>query len=126
MHRGRVVLGTVLGGALAVAVATQVSSWSPDDSAWDGYGPALPPRTPTPQPMPADYTTPPECRDEEAAALREAERTGATMFAVTCREGPAEDCEPGYVEVATGNGRTEYVLRTCPAFEDDHAVVQVP
>lgn len=102
MHRGRVVLGAVLGGALAVAVATQVGSWSPDDSAWDGYSPTGPTIEPTPEPLPADYTTPPECQDEWEAALRdgrvrEAQEAGATVFAVACQREypPPKECEGG-------------------------------
>ncbi|TDC47457.1 hypothetical protein E1212_24275 [Jiangella ureilytica] len=92
MHRGWVIPGAVLGSALAVVAATQVASWSPDATGWDGYGPSGPTLEPTIEPLPADYTRPPECQDEFEAALRdgrirEAQESGATVFAVACRLG---------------------------------------
>ena len=90
MHRGRVILGAVVGGVLGVAALTQVASWSPDDSGWDGVDQAEPPQVST-EPMPFGYQPPPECEDEYEAALREAERTGSTMTAVLCEVTPRPD-----------------------------------
>ncbi|WP_116953548.1 hypothetical protein [Jiangella endophytica] len=108
----------VIGGALTVAAVTQVASWSPDAAGWDGYGPTLPPRTPTSQPLPADATMSSECQDEWEAALRdgsvrEAQEAGATVVAVACRLGPLEDCVPGDVEVSENGRPPEYVMQTC-------------
>lgn len=118
MHRGRVILGAVLGGAITVAVATQVASWSPDPTGWDGYSPTGPTIEPTPEPMPADYTMPPECQEEWDAALRdgrvrEAQETGATVFAVACRLGSTEPCVPERILVEEPGRSPEYVERVC-------------
>lgn len=123
MHRGWVILGAVVGGALAVGAATQVASWSPDATGWDGYGPTGPTIEPTPQPMPADYTMPPECQDEWEAAMREgrvreAQETGSTAFAISCvvDQPPPEECEPGdeHVFLPREGGRSgSYVMVDC-------------
>ncbi|WP_053207362.1 hypothetical protein [Jiangella muralis] len=90
MHRGRVALGAVVGGALAVAAALQVASWSPDAIGWDGVDEPAPTAAPD-QPMPFGYQMAPECQDEYEAAMRAAEEIGATMTAVLCELGPPRD-----------------------------------
>ncbi len=74
-------MGAVVGGALALAAALQVASWTPDPTGWDGYGPALPPHTPTPRPLPADATIQSECLERIEAAMRTADPAGATAYA---------------------------------------------
>jgi hypothetical protein len=113
MHRGRVILGAVVGGALAVAAFTQVASWSPDATGWDGYGPTGPTIEPTIEPLPADRTTPPECMDEYQAALREAQQSSATIFAYACALNPVEDCVPEHILVEEPGRPPEYVQQTC-------------
>ena len=101
MHRGRVVLGAVVGGALTVVAALQVASWPPGSSGWDGVEPARP--TVPNEPMPFGYQPPPECEDEYEAALREAEETGSTMVAVMCEvTGPPETEQPTVVWTPPG------------------------
>lgn len=117
MHRGWAVLGAVLGTGVVAAVLVLVGSWAPAGSAWDGYDPAGPTIEPTAPSLPVDHTVPPECRDEHEAALREAERTGATLFAVACeRDRPRpEDCGRGeeVVHVRIPEVPDEYVTVDC-------------
>lgn len=96
MHRGRVILGAVVAAVLGVAALGQVGSWSPD-SGWDGVDEPAPPQVST-EPMPFGEQISPGCEDEYEAALREAERTGATMMAVLCElGGPPETDRPTVV-----------------------------
>jgi hypothetical protein len=102
MHRGRVILGAVVGGVLGVAALTQVGSWSPDDSGWDGVDEPARPTVPN-EPMPFGQQISPGCEDEYEAALREAERTGSTMMAVLCEPGgPPETDQPTVVWTPPG------------------------
>ncbi|SDT59771.1 hypothetical protein [Jiangella sp. DSM 45060] len=114
MHRGRAILGVVVGGSLAIAAALQVASWTSEPTGWSDYRPDPPPQTPTPRAVPADATVSPECVERIEAAMREAEETGATPYLYACAEEAAtEPCVPETVLLERSGRPPEYVQSLC-------------
>ncbi|PZF85458.1 hypothetical protein C1I92_04925 [Jiangella anatolica] len=107
----------MVGAGVVAAVLVMVGSWAPTGSGWDGYDPAGPSIEPTAPSLPVGQAVSPECRDEHEAALRDAERTGATLVAYLCERDrpPPEECEPGedvaHVRIPELPG--EYVTLDC-------------
>ncbi|SEF17052.1 hypothetical protein [Jiangella alba] len=116
MHRGRAILGAVVGGSLAVAAALQVASWTSEPTGWSDYRPDPPPRTPTPRPLSADATASPECLERIEAALRTTdpdEPGGATAYACAADVTPAEPCVPETFLLERPGRPPEYVQSLC-------------